>query len=66
MNRPDKVFNKLSKTERELGGIPNTSEDVKQAHASALNLTLKNILVMTLRELLGKKEILELCIFKEL
>mgnify|MGYP003665943148 FL=1 len=24
MNRPDKRFNKLSKTERELGGIPNT------------------------------------------
>ena len=36
MNRPDKVFNKLSKTEKELGGIPNTSEDVKQAHASAI------------------------------
>ena len=36
MNRPDKTFNKLSKTERELGGIPNTSEDVKQAHASAI------------------------------
>jgi len=36
MNRPDKHFNKLSKTERELGGIPNTSEDVKQSHASAI------------------------------
>ena len=36
MNRPDKVFTKLSKTERELGGIPNTSEDVKQAHAAAI------------------------------
>ena len=36
MNRPDKTFNKLSKTEKELGGIPNTSEDVKQAHASAI------------------------------
>ena len=36
MNRPDKTFNKLSKTERELGGIPNSSEDVKQAHASAI------------------------------
>ncbi len=35
-NRPDKSFNKLSKTERELGGIPNTSEDVKQSHASAI------------------------------
>ena len=36
MNRPDKHYNKLSKTERELGGIPNTSEDVKQSHASAI------------------------------
>ena len=36
MNRPDKVFNKLSKTEKELGGIPNSSEDIKQAHASAI------------------------------
>jgi len=36
LNRPDKTFNKLSKTERELGGIPNTSEDVKQSHASAI------------------------------
>jgi len=36
MNRPDKTYNKLSKTERELGGIPNSSEDIKQAHASAI------------------------------
>ena len=36
MNRPDKAYNKLSKTERELGGIPNTSEDVKQSHAAAI------------------------------
>lgn len=36
MNRPDKQAHKLSKTERELGGIPNSSEDVKQAHASAI------------------------------
>lgn len=36
MNRPDKHFTKLSKTERELGGIPNSSEDVKQSHASAI------------------------------
>ena len=35
-NRPDKHLNKLSKTEKELGGIPNSSEDVKQAHASAI------------------------------
>ena len=36
INRPDKHYNKLSKTEKELGGIPNTSEGVKQAHASAI------------------------------
>jgi len=36
MNRPDKHFTKLSKSERELGGIPNSSEEVKQAHASAI------------------------------
>ena len=36
MNRPDKYFNKLSKTEKELGGIPNTSEDIKQSHAAAI------------------------------
>lgn len=36
MNRPDKHVSKLSKTEMELGGIPNTSEDVKQAHAAAI------------------------------
>jgi len=36
MNRVDKRLNKLSKTERELGGIPNSSEDVKQSHASAI------------------------------
>ena len=36
MNRPDKVFNKLSTTEKEIGGIPNSSEDIKQAHAAAI------------------------------
>tara|TARA_B100000497_G_scaffold9325_1_gene10123 strand:+ start:19294 stop:21519 length:2226 start_codon:yes stop_codon:yes gene_type:complete len=36
MNRPDKIYTKLSKTERELGGIPNSSEDIKQAHAAAI------------------------------
>lgn len=36
LNRPDKQYNKLTKTERELGGIPNSSEDVKQSHASAI------------------------------
>jgi len=36
INRPDKIYNKLSVTEREIGGIPNTSEDIKQAHAAAI------------------------------
>tara|TARA_R100000654_G_scaffold73756_2_gene107009 strand:- start:9620 stop:11866 length:2247 start_codon:yes stop_codon:yes gene_type:complete len=36
MNRPDKRYTKLSVSEKELGGIPNTSEDVKQAHAAAI------------------------------
>ena len=36
MNRPDKLWNKLSKTEKEIGGIPNSSEDIKQAHAAAI------------------------------
>ena len=36
MNRPDKSWIKLSNTEKELGGIPNSSEDIKQAHAAAI------------------------------
>lgn len=36
LNRPDKPTRNLSKTEKELGGIPNSSEAVKQAHASAI------------------------------
>jgi len=36
LSRPDKHSSKLSKTERELGGIPNSSEDVRQSHASAI------------------------------
>ena len=36
INRPDKIWNKLSTTEKEIGGIPNSSEDIKQAHAAAV------------------------------
>jgi len=36
MNRPDKLWNKLSIAEKEIGGIPNSSEDIKQAHAAAI------------------------------
>ena len=48
MNRPDKHFNKLSKTEKELGGIPNTSEDVKQSHASAIESYIEKHIGMDL------------------
>ena len=44
VNRPDKQYNKLSRTEKELGGIPNSSEDIKQAHAAAIESYIeKNI-----------------------
>jgi hypothetical protein len=36
MNRPDKLKHKLSVAEKEIGGIPNSSEDIKQAHAAAI------------------------------
>ena len=36
MNRPDKIYNKLSITEKEIGGIPNSSQDIIQAHAAAI------------------------------
>ena len=42
MNRPDKVYNKLSVSEREIGGIPNSSEDIKQAHAAAIETYIEN------------------------
>jgi len=42
INRPDKTYNKLSVTEREIGGIPNSSEDIKQAHAAAVEDYIEN------------------------
>jgi hypothetical protein len=42
MNRPDKVWNKLSTAEKEVGGIPNSSEDVKQAHAAAIEMYIQD------------------------
>jgi hypothetical protein len=41
MNRPDKAWNKLSITEKEIGGIPNSSEDIKQAHAAAIEMYIQ-------------------------
>ena len=42
MNRPDRTMNKLSTTEKEIGGIPNSSEDIKQAHAAAIEDYIEN------------------------
>ena len=42
MNRPDKTKIKLSKTELELGGIPNSSEDIRQAHAAAIETYIES------------------------
>jgi len=41
MNRPDKIWNKLSVAEKEIGGIPNSSEDIKQAHAAAIEMYIQ-------------------------
>ena len=41
MNRPDKTWNKLSTAEKEVGGIPNSSEDIKQAHAAAIEMYIQ-------------------------
>lgn len=42
MNRPDKIWNKLSTAEKEVGGIPNSSEDIKQAHAAAIEMYIQS------------------------
>jgi len=47
MNRPDRVMHKLSVTEREIGGIPNSSEDIKQAHAAAIEDYIENYVGLT-------------------
>lgn len=53
INRPDKTYNKLSKTERELGGIPNSSEDVKQAHAAAVESYIEKYVGMVSEDEMG-------------
>ena len=46
LNRPDKQYNKLTVTERELGGIPNSSEDVRQVHAAAIESYIEKFVGM--------------------
>jgi len=43
MNRPDKNYNKLSVTEKEIGGIPNSSQDIMQAHAAAIETYIEEL-----------------------
>jgi len=47
MNRPDKIWSKLSVAEKEIGGIPNSSEDIRQAHAAAIESYIENYVGMT-------------------
>ena len=47
INRPDKVYNKLSVTEKDIGGIPNSSEDIKQAHAAAIESYIEDYVGIT-------------------
>jgi len=60
MNRPDKIWNKLSVAEKEVGGIPNSSEDIKQAHAAAIEMYIQNHVGMGEDGLFGD------CYFNEL
>jgi len=60
MNRPDKVWNKLSTAEKEVGGIPNSSEDIKQAHAAAIEMYIQSHVGMNTEGQFGN------CYFNEL
>ena len=42
MNRPDKAWNNLSPTEKEIGGIPSAGQDIIQAHASAIETYIED------------------------
>jgi len=60
MNRPDKIWNKLSTAEKEIGGIPNSSEDIKQAHAAAIEMYIQSHVGMNSEGQFGS------CYFNEL
>jgi len=60
MNRPDKIWNKLSTAEKEIGGIPNSSEDIKQAHAAAIEMYIQDHVGMNSEGQFGS------CYFNEL
>ena len=50
INRPDKHYTKLSQTEKELGGIPNSADSVKQAHAMAIESFIDKFVGYDLKE----------------
>jgi hypothetical protein len=60
MNRPDKIWNKLSVAEKEVGGIPNSSEDIKQAHAAAIEMYIQDHVGLSTDGIYGS------CYFNEL
>jgi len=58
LNRPDKHTTKLSKTEKELGGIPNSSEQVKQAHAAAIESYIEKNIGFDLEEVFRPNDVI--------
>ena len=62
MNRPDKHKTKLSKTELEIGGVPNSSEDMRQAHASSIETYIEEYVGLILRVRIEILTIWDLCI----
>jgi len=64
MNRVDKPFSKLSKTEKELGGIPNSSEDIKQSHASAIESYIEKHVGLDMSEDYRDKDDMGECYFQ--
>ena len=66
MNRPDKHYNNLSKTEKELGGIPNTSEDVKQSHAAAIESYIEKYVGLDMESTYREKDAMGTIYFNRL
>ena len=63
INRPDKPYNKLSITERELGGIPNSSEDIKQAHAAAIESYIEKHVGLDIEETFRDSDLMGTMVF---
>ena len=65
MNRPDRHYTKLSKTEKELGGIPNSSEDIKQAHAAAVESYIEKYVGIDLEETYRSGDLMGTMLFQK-